>query len=449
MLEVSEKLDVAHRPSVAAESEQGAGTVAVVGLGYVGLPVAVEFGRHRPTIGYDVSRQRIESLQRRVDTAGEVTTAELEQARRLRVTPDPAELKQADFVIVAVPTPVNAARQPDLGALESASMTVGKYLKPGAIVVYESTVYPGATEEICVPILERHSGMRWRQGFHVGYSPERINPGDREHGFAKITKVVSADDPATLEKVAALYASVVQAGVCRVSSIRVAEAAKVIENTQRDLNIAFVNELAIIFDKLGLDTLEVLEAAGTKWNFLPFRPGLVGGHCIGIDPYYLTHKAELVGYHPEVILAGRRINDGMGPHIARKTIQQIIHTGRNVKGARVNVLGLAFKENCPDIRNSKVVDILRELNDFGVETFVHDPAADALAALDEYGVRLHAWEDLPAADALILAVAHRRFLDLPVSAYLQKIVRHGCFIDVKSALDPALFRDQGVRVWRL
>jgi UDP-N-acetyl-D-galactosamine dehydrogenase len=260
---------------------------------------------------------------------------------------------------------------------------------------------------------------------------------------------VSGDDADTLEKVAQLYASVVKAGVYRAPSIKVAEAAKVIENTQRDLNIAFVNELAIIFEKLGLDTMEVLKAAGTKWNFMPFRPGLVGGHCIGIDPYYLTHKAELVGYHPEVILAGRRINDGMGPHIARKTVQQIIHAGRNVKGARVNVLGLAFKENCPDIRNSKVVDILRELHDFGVETFVHDPAADPAAALDEYGLRLRAWEELPAADALILAVAHREFLELPASAYLQKIVRHGCFIDVKSALDPAPLRKAGLRVWRL
>src|SRR3989449_546447 len=403
-----------------SESGQQLATVAVVGLGYVGLPLAVEFGKHRPTVGYDLSRKKIENIERRVDPTGELSAAELEGARFLRVTQDPAELEQADFVIVAVPTPINAARQPDLGPLESASVTVGKYLKPGAIVVYESTVYPGATEEICVPILERLSGMRWRQDFHVGYSPERLNPGDREHSFANVTKVVSGDDPETLERVADLYASVVKAGVYPVSSIRVAEAAKVIENTQRDLNIAFVNELAIIFDRLGLDTMEVLKAAGTKWNFLPFRPGLVGGHCIGIDPYYLTHKAELVGYHPEVILAGRRINDGMGPHIARKTVQQIIHAGRNVKGARVNVLGLTFKENCPDIRNSKVVGILRELRDFGVETFVHDPAADPAAALEEYGLRLRAWEDLPAADALILAVAPPPFLRLPVSAHLAK-----------------------------
>jgi UDP-N-acetyl-D-galactosamine dehydrogenase len=291
--------------------------------------------------------------------------------------------------------------------------------------------------------------MRWRQDFHVGYSPERINPGDREHSFSKIVKVVSGDDHDTLEKIASLYGSVVEAGVYRAPSIRVAEAAKVIENTQRDLNIAFVNELSIIFEKLGLDTLEVLKAAGTKWNFLPFRPGLVGGHCIGVDPYYLTHKAELVGYHPEVILAGRRINDGMGSHIARKTVQQMIHAGRNIKGARVNVLGLTFKEDCPDIRNSKVIDILRELGEFGVQTFVHDPTASAEDALAEYGVRLCAWDDLPAADALILAVAHRRFLEIAAHEYMTKIVRRGCVIDVKSVLDAAAFRREDLRVWRL
>jgi UDP-N-acetyl-D-galactosamine dehydrogenase len=424
-------------------------TVAIVGLGYVGLPVAVEFGKHRPTIGFDISRRRIEGLARWVDTTGEISGAQLAQARHLRVTQDPAELEQADFIIVAVPTPINAARQPDFGPLQSASVTVGRHMKQGAIVIYESTVYPGATEEVCVPILEKHSGMRWRQDFHVGYSPERINPGDHDHSFARITKVVSGDDAETLERVAELYASVVSAGVYPVSSIRVAEAAKVIENTQRDLNIAFVNELAIIFDRLGLDTQEVLNAAGTKWNFLPFRPGLVGGHCIGVDPYYLTHKAELVGYHPEVILAGRRINDGMGAYIARKTVQQMIHAGRNIKGARVNILGLTFKENCPDVRNSKVLDIVRELDDFGVETIVHDPYADPVDALKEYNLRLRAWEELPAADALILAVAHRQFLGLPASALMHKIVPRGCFIDVKSAVDPAPLRVHGVQVWRL
>ncbi|TAK84958.1 MAG: nucleotide sugar dehydrogenase [Betaproteobacteria bacterium] len=424
-------------------------TVAVVGLGYVGLPVAVAFGRARRTLGYDLSKKRIENLRHRVDPTGEVSGAELAAAKHFKATAYAGELAAADFIVVAVPTPINAARQPDFGPLRSASETVGRYMKRGAIVVYESTVYPGATEEVCVPILERHSGMRWRQDFHVGYSPERINPGDKEHSFSRIKKVVAGDDAETLEKVAELYASVVEAGVYRASSIRVAEAAKVIENTQRDLNIAFVNELSIIFDRLGLDTLEVLEAAGTKWNFLPFRPGLVGGHCIGVDPYYLTHKAELVGYHPEVILAGRRINDGMGSHIARKTVQQMIHAGRNIKGARVNVLGLTFKENVPDIRNSKVVDILRELHEFGVQTYVHDPLAAPEEALHEYGVRLAEWDNLPAADATILAVAHQPLLRLAPEALLQKIVKGGCFIDVKAVLDPRPFRREGISVWRL
>jgi len=424
-------------------------TVAVIGLGYVGLPVAVGFGKRRPTIGYDLSKRRVENLKHKVDVTGEVSTAELVEAREFRATGDASELRHADLIIVAVPTPISAARQPDLRPLESASETVGRYMKPGATVIYESTVYPGCTEEVCVPILEKSSGMRWGQDFHVGYSPERINPGDKEHRFTKIKKIVSGDDAETLEKVAALYGSVVEAGVYRAASIRVAEAAKVIENTQRDLNIAFVNELAIIFEKLGIDTNEVLKAAGTKWNFLPFRPGLVGGHCIGVDPYYLTYKAELAGYHPEVILAGRRINDGMGSHIARKTVQQMIHAGRNIKGARVNVLGLTFKENVPDIRNSKVVDIIRELHEFGVETFVHDPLAAADDALHEYGLRLTDWESLPAADALILAVAHRQFLEIPQDQMLRKIVRRGCLIDVKSALDADALRREGLTVWRL
>jgi UDP-N-acetyl-D-galactosamine dehydrogenase len=429
------------------ERQTSLATVAIVGLGYVGLPVAVAFGKQRPTIGYDLSKRRVENLRHMVDVTGEVSTAELISARHWHPTTDAHELEKADFIIVAVPTPINAARQPDLKPLESASEAVGRHMKRGAIVIYESTVYPGCTEEVCVPILEKHSGLRWRQDFHVGYSPERINPGDKQHTFIKIRKIVSGDDAETLDKVAGLYGSVVTAGVYRAPSIRVAEAAKVIENTQRDLNIAFVNELAIIFEKLGLDTLEVLQAAGTKWNFLPFRPGLVGGHCIGVDPYYLTHKAELAGYHPEVILAGRRINDGMGAHIARKTVQQMIHAGRNIKGARVNVLGLTFKEDVPDIRNSKVADVLRELQEFGVQTFVHDPAASGDEALREYGVRLAAWEDLPAADALILAVAHKPFLQITPQEMMRKIVKQGCLIDVKSALDADAFRREGIRVW--
>src|SRR2546421_4122023 len=430
-------------------AEAKAATVAVVGLGYVGLPVAVAFGRERPTVGYDLSKKRIENLRHHVDATGEGPPADLLAARQLRATSHPGELGEAEFIIVAVPTPINAARQPDLSPLESASETVGRYMKRGAIVVYESTVYPGATEEVCVPILEKASGMRWKQDFHVGYSPERINPGDREHTFSRILKVVSGDDGETLEQVAELYSSVVKAGVYKAASIRVAEAAKVIENTQRDLNIAFVNELAIIFEKMGLDSSEVLKAASTKWNFLPFKPGLVGGHCIGVDPYYLTHKAELMGYHPEVILAGRRINDSMGEHIARKTVQQMIHAGRNIKGARVNVLGLTFKEDCPDIRNSKVVDIIRELHEYGVETYVHDPLAAADDALHEYGVRLTDWDSLPAADATILAVAHESLVRLTPAAIAQKIVPNGCFIDIKSVFDPAALSREGIRVWRL
>jgi UDP-N-acetyl-D-glucosamine/UDP-N-acetyl-D-galactosamine dehydrogenase len=441
MSEVLEKGQIA--------TDAGLASVAVVGLGYVGLPVAVEFGKRRPTIGYDLSRRRVENLKQKVDVTGEVSAAELMAAKHLRPTVSAADIQAADFVIVAVPTPVNAVHQPDLAPLESASEAVGRHMKPGAIVIYESTVYPGCTEEVCVPILERHSGMRWRQDFHVGYSPERINPGDKQHRFVSIKKVVSGDDADTLDKVAELYASVVEAGVYRAPSIRVAEAAKVIENTQRDLNIAFVNELAIIFERLGLDTAEVLKAAGTKWNFLPFRPGLVGGHCIGVDPYYLTYKAELAGYHPEVILAGRRINDGMGAYIARKTVQQMIHAGRNIKGARVNVLGLTFKENVPDIRNSKVIDIIRELHEFGVETYVHDPLASPDDALREYGLRLADWDGLPAADALVLAVAHEQFLKIRLEDLQKKIVRRGCLIDVQAVLDAEALRREGIRVWRL
>jgi UDP-N-acetyl-D-galactosamine dehydrogenase len=441
-------LDVLER-KLQEKAETPLAVVAVVGLGYVGLPVAVAFGKQRPTIGYDLSKKRIHGLRQLVDATGEVATADLMAARHLRATANAEALGAADFIIVAVPTPINAARQPDFAPLESASEAVGRHMKRGATVVYESTVYPGATEEVCVPILEKYSGLRWRQDFHVGYSPERINPGDREHTFEKITKVVSGDDAETLEKVAALYGSVVKAGVYRASSIKVAEAAKVIENTQRDLNIAFVNELAIIFEKLGLDTMEVLKAASTKWNFLPFRPGLVGGHCIGVDPYYLTYKAERLGLHPQVILAGRHINDGMGQHIGRKIVQQMILAGRSIKGARVNILGLTFKEDCPDIRNSKVIDIVRELNEYGVEAFVHDPHAAPEDALHEYGVRLVAWDDLPVADATVLAVAHRSLVALPSERLLEKTVRNGCIIDVKSVLDAAPLQRAGLRVWRL
>ena len=423
--------------------------VAVVGLGYVGLPLAVEFGKKRKTIGFDLSQAKVENYRRFVDPTGEVSSEDLRAASQLTVTTDPGALAQADFIIVAVPTPVDSAHQPDLGPLVGASESIGRHMKRGAIVVYESTVYPGATEEACVPILEKFSGMRWQRDFHVGYSPERINPGDKEHTLTKILKVVSGDDPETLEKVAELYQSIITAGVFRASSIRVAEAAKVIENTQRDLNIALMNELAILFDRIGIDTLEVLQAAGTKWNFLPFRPGLVGGHCIGVDPYYLTHKADMIGYHPQVILAGRRINDGMGKFIAEQTIKHMIRNGSQVKGSRVNVLGLTFKENCPDIRNTRVIDVISELRSFGVDVHVHDPVPDAAEARHEYGLELVPWDKLPRAEAIVVAVAHQEFVRRSLADYLSKVVERGCFIDVKSQFDMAALQRAGLTVWRL
>ena len=424
-------------------------TIGVVGLGYVGLPLAVEFGRVHRTIGFDLNKAKIASYKNYVDPTGEVSTEQLRRATKLAVTHEPADLADADFVIVAVPTPIDSARLPDFAPLVGASEIVGKHMKRGAIVVYESTVYPGATEEVCIPVLERHSGMKWRQDFHVGYSPERINPGDKEHTLTTIVKVVAGDDARTLDAVADLYASVVKAGVHRAASIKVAEAAKVIENTQRDLNIALMNELAIIFNKLGLDTLDVLKAAGTKWNFLPFRPGLVGGHCIGVDPYYLTYKAEMIGYHPEVILAGRRINDGMGKYVAEQTIKQMIAGGGSIKGAKVNVLGLTFKENVPDLRNSRVIDVINELQAYGMEVHVHDPIPPKEDAHHEYGIDLVSWDALPVADAMVAAVAHRPFLDKNPRAFADKLVKNACFVDVKAAFDTAALQQVGLRVWRL
>lgn len=423
--------------------------VAVVGLGYVGLPLAVEFGKKIETIGFDLSSEKIENYKRYCDPTGEMSDDDLRAAAQLTVTSDPALLSKADYIIVAVPTPVDAAHQPDFTSLVGSSISVGRHMKKGVIVIYESTVYPGATEEICVPILEKESGLKWKQDFHIGYSPERINPGDKEHTVTKILKVVSGDDADSLEKVAQLYETVITAGVHRASSIKVAEAAKVIENTQRDLNIALMNELAIIFDKIGIDTLEVLQAAGTKWNFLPFRPGLVGGHCIGVDPYYLTHKADMLGYIPQVILAGRRINDGMGKFIAEQTVKHMIQAGSHVKGAKVIVLGLAFKENCGDLRNSKVIDIINELKTYGIEVLVHEPLGDAKEASHEYGVSLTAWDKLPQADAIVAAVAHKEFLARSLSDFLGKLKPGGTFIDVKSAYDTQALRDAGLTVWRL
>jgi UDP-N-acetyl-D-galactosamine dehydrogenase len=348
-----------------------------------------------------------------------------------------------------VPTPVDEAHIPDFRPLVGASASVGRHMRRGAVVVYESTVYPGATEEVCIPVLERESGLIWKQDFFVGYSPERINPGDKEHTLTKILKIVSGDTPETLDRVAQLYETIVEPGVHRASSIKTAEAAKVIENTQRDLNIALMNELSIIFDKLGLDTAEVLEAAGTKWNFLRFKPGLVGGHCIGVDPYYLTHKAEMLGYHPQVILAGRRINDGMAKFIAEQTIKQMIAAGSPILGAKVNVLGLTFKENCGDLRNSKVIGIIRELQAYGVEVFVTDAHADSAEAMHEYGVSLRPWAELPVADAVVAAVAHAEYHTLPISSLREKLVSSGVFIDVKAGFDAQALRAAGIRVWRL
>lgn len=424
-------------------------TVAVVGLGYVGLPLAVEFGKKRRTIGFDLSLSKIENYKRHIDPTGEVSTSDFQAANQLAVTSNPSDLSSADFIIVAVPTPVDPAHQPDFSALVSASEIVGKNMKQGVTIIYESTVYPGATEEVCIPVLEKYSGMQWKKDFFVGYSPERINPGDKQRTLTTITKVVSGDTPEVLEKIAQLYESVVTAGVYRASSIKVAEAAKVIENTQRDLNIALMNELAIIFNKLGIDTLEILQAAGTKWNFLPFRPGLVGGHCIGVDPYYLTHKAEMTGYMPQVILAGRRINDNMAKFVAEQTIKQIIKAGFNVKGAKVNVLGLTFKENCPDLRNSKVVDVISELRDYGVDVYVHDPVANVQDALHEYGLELQSWESLPQAQAMIVAVSHQEFMQKQLDEIQSKIVQCGCFIDVKSQFEENVLRQAGLSVWRL
>ena len=424
-------------------------TIAVVGLGYVGLPLAVEFGRHYATIGFDLSQKKIDAYRNGTDPTGEVKPEELAASKGLEYTSDPAALKRADFIVVAVPTPVDEAHQPDFGPLLGASESVGRNLKRGAVVVFESTVYPGATEEICVPVIERHSGMRWRQDFFVGYSPERINPGDREHSLTRITKVVAGDTPQTLERVAAVYGSIIKAGVHKASSIKVAEAAKVIENTQRDLNIALMNELALIFHKIGIDTTEVLAAAGPKWNFLPFRPGLVGGHCIGVDPYYLTHKADKLGYHPQVILAGRRINDGMGKYVAEQTVKRMIQSGFPVKGAKVNVLGLTFKENCPDLRNSRVIDVINELRSYGADVRVHDPVADPGEAVHEYGVELHDWDSLPRAHATVLAVAHREFAARPVDHFVGKLEKGGLFVDVKCQADAQALRERGVSVWRL
>ncbi len=424
-------------------------TVGIVGLGYVGLPLAVEFSKRFHTFGYDRSQRRIEELRKGLDRTREVRAEDLRNAKRLQLSEDAAALRDADFVIVAVPTPIDGARRPDLRQLLEASRTAGRNLKKGATVIYESTVYPGVTTEVCVPELEAASGGRWKRDFFVGYSPERINPGDPEHALPWIKKVVSGDTPETLERIAALYGEVVHAGIHKAPNIETAEAAKVIENTQRDLNIALMNELAIIFDRLSIDTRDVLAAARTKWNFLPFTPGLVGGHCIGVDPYYLTYRSEMAGYHPEVILAGRRINDGMAKFVADKTIKMLAATGRPLRGATVNIAGFTFKENLPDVRNSKVATLHAELASFGMDVHVSDPLADAAEVSDEYGITLESWEALPKADALIVAVAHAEFIERPADDFLAKVAADGCVIDVKGILDLPAMRRGGRSCWRL
>ena len=422
--------------------------ISVIGLGYVGLPVAVAFGKINHTIGFDINADRIIELKQGHDRTGEVTVDDLRKAD-ITFTDAIETLRHADFHIVAVPTPITDANQPDLTPMLKASETVGKALKKGDIVVYESTVYPGVTEDECVPVLERVSGLRYGVDFTVGYSPERINPGDREHSFTKITKVVSGQDAATLEIVARVYESVVTAGVHRASSIRVAEAAKVIENTQRDLNIALMNELAVLFGRMGIDTHEVLEAAGTKWNFLKFKPGLVGGHCIGVDPYYLTHMAEKLGYSPQVILAGRRINDGMGAFIAQRTIREMILAGHNIRSSTVTVLGLTFKENCPDLRNSRVIDIIRELQDYGMIVQVSDPLAEPNEAQHEYGVQLFPLKDLQPAAAVIVAVAHKEYREMGIGQLLKLLGPNPILIDVKCIYPQDEVQQAGIRFWRL
>jgi UDP-N-acetyl-D-galactosamine dehydrogenase len=421
--------------------------IAVIGLGYVGLPVALSFGRKLPTIGFDIRQRRIDELKRGHDETREVTGDQLSGATKLEITADPAKLGDCTFYIVAVPTPIDSNNRPDLGPMISASRTIGPHLKKGDIVVYESTVYPGVTEEVCGPILDEKSGLKNGVDYFLGYSPERINPGDKEHTFEKIMKVVSGQTPEALERVARVYASVVTAGVHKAPSIKVAEAAKVIENTQRDLNIALMNELALIFDRMGIRTADVLEAAGTKWNFLKFSPGLVGGHCIGVDPYYLTTKAQELGYLPEVILAGRRINNNVGPFIAQKCVKMLTQQDTPLKKAKVGIMGLTFKENVPDLRNSKIPDIVAELAQYGIDAMVHDPMGDPHEAFEEYKIEITPLEKFQQLDACILAVAHSEYVKNPAAIY-ERVKDGGAVIDIKSAL-PVANPPRGIRLWSL
>lgn len=407
--------------------------IAVIGLGYVGLPLAVEFGKFRPVIGFDINPRRIAELVEGKDHTLEVSPTELAEAQHLQFSSDPETLRQCHVIIVTVPTPVDKANRPDMSPLIKASETVGRHMPPNAVVIYESTVYPGATEEVCVPVLERASGLRFNVDFFCGYSPERINPGDKVNTLTTIKKITSGSSAPTADAVDALYRQIIKAGTWKAGSIKVAEAAKVIENSQRDLNIAFVNELSVIFDRIGIDTLEVLEAAGSKWNFLPFRPGMVGGHCIGVDPYYLTHKAEELGYHPQVILAGRRINDNMARYAARNVIKRMLQNGVDVARSTVGVMGITFKDNCPDIRNSKVADLVKELQNWGAKVVVTDPWADAAEVQQEYGIELSAISPEHPVDALVVAVGHHEFQAMSI-AQLKNLCRgpRPVLADIKS-----------------
>jgi UDP-N-acetyl-D-galactosamine dehydrogenase len=422
--------------------------IAVIGLGYVGLPVAIAFGKKLPTIGFDIRQRRVDQLKQGHDDTLEVTDDQLTSAKQLELTADPARLAECTFYIVAVPTPIDSNNRPDLGPMISASKTIGPHLRKGDCVVYESTVYPGVTEEICGPILDEKSGLKNGVDYFLGYSPERINPGDKEHTFDKIVKVVSGQNAETLDRVAQVYGSVVTAGIHKAASIKVAEAAKVIENTQRDLNIALMNELALIFDRMGIRTADVLEAAGTKWNFLKFSPGLVGGHCIGVDPYYLTSKAQELGYLPEVILAGRRINNNVGPFLAQKCVKMLTHADVPLKKAKVGILGLTFKENVPDLRNSKIPDIIAELATFGITALVHDPMGDPHEAFEEYKVKITPLEQFTQLDALIFAVAHRDYI-ANIGAIFERVRDNGVVIDVKSAVPANIKPPRGIKLWSL
>lgn len=429
------------------------GPIAIVGLGYVGLPLAIEFGKLFPTVGYDTSKKRVSELSRFTDTNRESSSAQIKQAKQLRFTSDAKELQRSRFIIVAVPTPVTVSKQPDLSFVEAAARTVGRNLKKGSIVVFEPTVYPGVTEEICVPILEEESGLKFKKDFMVGYSPERINPGDKEHTLTNVVKIVSGCCETSLQTIASVYGTIVKAGIFKAASIKTAEAAKIIENVQRDLNIALMNELALIFHRMGVDTRSVIEAAGTKWNFMKFTPGLVGGHCIGVDPYYLTYKAEKLGYHPQVILSGRRINDNMGKYVAEQTVKHLIMGGKTVKGAKVMVMGITFKENVSDIRNSRVIDLVRELKEYGVDVMVSDPHADPAEVKKEYGITLASYGRTAAVDAVILAVEHAEFKKILTVGSLQKHLSRkdsrGVVIDVKGVFSQKDFEAAGLLYWRL